>query len=109
MSSASRDACKTAAASLENGSVESPWNDLVQSTCEGSSSVSVNGLSSRFSRERVLEAVDTGVLEVVGTACGDDAVLGGWDVVLAASACRAADCVKIVRSVTPVRRDRRDA
>ena len=71
-----------AATSLENGSADKPWNDLVQSTCEGSSSPSVRGWSSRFCSERGLGIAS-------GAGKGDSVLLGL--VAVAASARRGSD------------------
>jgi hypothetical protein len=93
-SSASMGLSRTSAASLANGSTDRPWKELVQSTCDGSSSVSFIGWSERPDvRDAVPDFDGTAGLVVVvvledGGWVKDELDVAGFGIATAASAWR---------------------
>jgi hypothetical protein len=79
------------AVSLENGSTDRPWKELVQSTCDGSSSVSFIGWSERPDVRDVLDSKDAAGLDVLleeGVWVKEGAEVEGFGIAAVASALR---------------------
>ena len=79
------------AVSLENGSADRPWKELVQSTCDGSSSVSLIGWSERPDVRDVLDCEDAAGLDVLleeGVWVKEGAEVEGFGIAAVASALR---------------------
>ena len=91
-SSGSSGLSRISAVSLENGSTDRPWKELVQSTCDGSSSVSFIGWSERpVVRDVVLDIEDAAGLDVLleeGVWVKEGAVVEGFGIAVVASALR---------------------
>jgi hypothetical protein len=83
---------RTSAASLANGSTDRPWKELVQSTCDGSSSVSFIGWSERPDVRDAVPGFDGTVDLVVvlgeGVWVKDGLGVAGFGITAAASAWR---------------------
>jgi len=76
MSFSASGAIRISAASFENGSLDSPWKDRAQSTCEGSLSLRVNGWSEKLLFAFCIGAWKVeGLLAVVGL---ESCVDGSW-------------------------------
>jgi hypothetical protein len=88
----SSDLSKISAVSLENGSTDRPWKELVQSTCDGSSSVSFIGWSERPDVRDVVpgfeDAASLGVLLEGDLWVKEGAGVEGFGIAAVASALR---------------------
>lgn len=90
-SSGSSGLSRMSAVSLENGSTDRPWKELVQSTCDGSSSVSLIGWSERPDvRDVVPDFEDAAGLDVW---VKEGAGIEGFGIAAVASALRRYDAV----------------
>jgi hypothetical protein len=92
-SCASSGLSRTSAVSLENGSTDRPWKELDQSTCDGSSSVSLIGWSERPDvRDVVLDSEDAAGLDMLlleeGVWVKEGAGVEGFGIAAVASALR---------------------
>jgi hypothetical protein len=91
-SSGSSGLSRTSAVSLENGSTDRPWKELVQSTRDGSSSVSFIGWSERPEVRDVVpgfeDVASLGVLREGGVWVKEGAGVEGFGIATVASALR---------------------